>query len=141
MVVSVLLDEERAARLVQQHALDPEQPGLDQVLSRLVAATFGATPADGYQAELGRAVQRIVVERLMDLAATAGMPQVRALAAYQLDELRRRLGAAAAGQAVAERAHRQLLTSDIRRFSERDWEQNTRVRRPVLPPGSPIGDH
>src|SRR5207344_540920 len=61
MVVSLLLDEERAARLVQQHAIDPEQPGLDQVLGRLVSATFGATPADGYQAELGRAVQRIVV--------------------------------------------------------------------------------
>ena len=65
----------------------------------------------------------------------------RAVAAYQLEELRRRLGAAATGQAVAERAHRQLLASDIRRFSERDWEQTTRVRRPVLPPGSPIGDH
>jgi len=47
LVVSLLLDEERAARLVPQHALDPEQPGLDQVLGRLVAATFGATPADG----------------------------------------------------------------------------------------------
>jgi len=141
MVVSLLLDEERAARLVQQHALDPAEPGLDQVLSRLVSATFGATPADGYHAELGRAVQRIVVERLMDLAATAGMPQVRALAAFQLDELRRRLGTAAAAGAVPERAHRQLLASDIQRFSERDWEQNSRVRRPVAPPGSPIGDH
>jgi hypothetical protein len=141
MVVTLLLDDERAARLVQQHALDPTQPGLDQVLSRLVSATFGVPPADGYHAELGRAVQRVVVERLMDLAATAGMPQVRAVAAFQLEELRRRLGAASAGQSVPERAHRQLLASDIRRFGERDWEQTTRVRRPVLPPGSPIGDH
>jgi hypothetical protein len=141
MVVSLLLDEERAARLVQQHALDPAQPGLDQVLSRLLSATFGTTPPDGYHAELGRAVQRVVVERLMDLAATAGMPQVRAVAAFQLDGLRRRLGTAAAGAGVPERAHRQLLVSDIQRFSERDWEQNARVPRPVAPPGSPIGDH
>jgi hypothetical protein len=141
MVVSLLLDDDRAARLVQQNALDPTQPGLDQVLSRLVSATFGATPADGYHAELGRAVQRIVVERLMDMAASAGMPQVRAMAAFQLGELGRRLGAAPAGAAVSERAHRQLLASEIRRFSERDWEQSTRVRRPVLPPGSPIGSH
>jgi len=141
MVVSLLLDEERAARLVQQHALDPAAPGLDQVLARLVSATFGATPTDAYQAELGRGVQRIVVERLMDLAATAGMPQVRALASYQLEELRRQLGAASTAQSVPERAHRQLLAGDIGRFEERDWEQNTRVKRPVSPPGSPIGDH
>lgn len=97
MVIALLLDEERAVRLVQQHALDSAQPGLDQVLGHLVSATFGPVPADGYHAELSRAVQRVVVERLMDLAATAGMPQVRALAALQLDDLRRRLSAAAPG--------------------------------------------
>jgi hypothetical protein len=141
MVVSLILDDERAARLVQQHALDPASPSLDQVLARLVAATFGPSSANAYHAELTRAVQRIVVERLMDLAATAGMPQVRAIAALQLDELRRRMGAALAGASVSERAHRQLIASDIARFSGRDWEQNARVRRPVVPPGSPIGDH
>jgi hypothetical protein len=141
MVISLLLDEERAARLVQQHALDAAQPGLDLVLGRLTSTTFGPVPADGYHAELGRAIQRVVVERLMDLAATAGMPQVRAVAALQLEDLRRHLGAAAPGIAVPERAHRQLLASDIRRFAERGWERDSRVRRPVAPPGSPIGDH
>ena len=140
MVVSLLLDAERAARLVQQHALDPAMPGLEDVLGRLVGATFGVTPADGYHAELGRAIQRIVVERLMDLAATSGMPQVRAIASMQLEELRRRMAAAAAGASVSERAHRQLIAGDIARFMARDWEQNTRVPRPVLPPGSPIGE-
>ncbi len=141
MVISLLLDEARAARLVQQHALDAALPGLDLVLGRLASATFGPVPADGYHAELGRAIQRVVVERLMDLAATAGMPQVRAVAALQLDDLRQRLGAAAPGTAVPERAHRQLLAGDIRRFAERGWERDGRPRRPVAPPGSPIGDH
>ena len=36
-----LLDAERAARLVEQHALDPALPGLDAVLQRLV--TFAET--------------------------------------------------------------------------------------------------
>ncbi|HKP28461.1 MAG TPA: zinc-dependent metalloprotease [Gemmatimonadales bacterium] len=140
MVISLLLDEERAARLVQQHALDPAAPGLEDVLSRLVTATFGATPANGYHAELGRAVQQVVVERLMDLAATSGMPQVRAIAALQLEDLRRRLAVPAVGLGVGERAHRQLIASDIARFRARGWEQGTRVRRPVIPPGSPIGE-
>jgi hypothetical protein len=114
--------------------------GLEEVLARLVTATFGTTPTDAYHAELGRAVQRIVVERLMDLAATSGMPQVRAIAALQLDDLRRRLVVPAIGQGTGEKAHRQLIASDIARFGQRDWEQNTRVRRPVVPPGSPIGE-
>src|SRR5699024_1273815 len=34
MTLSLLLDPERAARLVQQHALDPSLPGLLDVLER-----------------------------------------------------------------------------------------------------------
>ena len=41
---------ERAARLVAQHAVDPSLPGLDEILDRLQAATFGATAANAYEA-------------------------------------------------------------------------------------------
>ena len=78
--VSQLLDPERAARLVEQKALDPSLPGLDDVLDRLVAAAAQAATASAYEAEIARAVERVVAERLMGLAASARMPQVRALA-------------------------------------------------------------
>ncbi|MEK6687198.1 MAG: zinc-dependent metalloprotease, partial [Gemmatimonadota bacterium] len=73
LVVGLLLDSERTARLVQQQALDPSLPGLDQVLRRLIGQTFGATPADGYHAELARTVQRVVVDQLTRLASEAGL--------------------------------------------------------------------
>jgi hypothetical protein len=144
LVVSLLFEEARAARLVQQRALDPSLPGLDDVIDRTLGAVFGSSTGTPYHGEIDRAVQRVVVERLMDLAAEAGTPQVRAVVAWKLDELRRRLSnAPAAGVPVPERAHRQLLAVDIRRLQERDWSREGRPRRPIAPPGSPIGivDH
>jgi hypothetical protein len=139
MVLSLLFDPERAARLVQQHALDPAQPGLDRVIERTLAATFTGTGADPFQAELGRTVQRVVVDELMGLAASAGMPQVRAIAVEKLAELRQRLGSGAAPADGGELAHRKLLVADIGRFMERPYDP-TRLPRPAVnPPGMPIG--
>ncbi|HEX9895628.1 MAG TPA: zinc-dependent metalloprotease, partial [Gemmatimonadales bacterium] len=140
LVASLLLDETRAARLVQQHALDPSLPGLEDVIDRILGSVFTPTAGDAYESEIQRAIQRVVVERVMDLAAAAGMSQVRAIAAFKLEELRGRLaGATPPVTAVPERAHRQLLASDIRHFQERDWTREGRPRAPVIPPGSPIG--
>jgi len=135
----LLFDPERAARLVQQHALDPAQPGLDGVIDRTVAETFGGAGTDPFQAELGRTVQRVVVDQLMGLAASAGMPQVRAIAVEKLDELRQRLGSGPPPTDPGELAHRKLLVADIVRFMERPYDPTRPPRAPANPPGSPIG--
>jgi len=140
LTVGLLLNPQRAARLVQQHALETGLPGLENLLDRLITATFGPAPSDGYQAELSRTVRGVVAGQLVDLAASAGMPQVRALTALKLTELRARLAQDAAGGAVAERAHRQLLATDIQRFLEREYDPAHPTRTPQNPPGSPIGD-
>ena len=136
-VVGLLLDPERAARMIQQHALDPSLPGLETLLGRVANAAFGATPTDPYHAELSRAVQRVVADRLMGLATNAGMPQVRAIAAYQLHTLKLQLEEESTVP-VAEQAHRFLLASDIDRFMTRVFNAAD-TPRPGNPPGSPIG--
>jgi len=83
-VAGLLLDPERAARVVEQHAVDPSLPGLENVIDALYAASFGAAAATPYQAEVKRAVERVVVNQLIDLAGSASMPQVRAIASYKL---------------------------------------------------------
>lgn len=133
-----LLNPERAARLVQQRALDPAQPGLDQVIDRLVAFVFDRPAADGYRAEIGRAVQRVVVDRMMSLAASASMPQVRAIATEKLRALAARPLPSGAGSAD-NRAARALIAADIRRFMERPYDPTKISRAPDAPPGSPIG--
>jgi len=137
-VVGLLLDPQRAARMVQQHALDPDLPGLEHLLTRVTGAAFGQSPADGYHAELSRAVQRVIADRLMTLAMSAGMPQVRALAAYQLQTMKSQLEEQRPAP-VAERAHRFMLASDIDRFMTRVFNAAD-TPRASNPPGSPIGD-
>ena len=135
-----IFQTERAARLVEQHAVDPSLPGLGEVIDQVGAALVGAAPAGPYEAEIARAVQRVAAEQLMALAASADMPQVRAITTMKLEEARKRLASmvgAADDQAVA--AHAALLARDITRF----LENPDAFKRPspiIVPPGAPIGE-
>ena len=137
MTFKLLLYPERAARLVEQHAMHPQLPGLADVLARTQHAVFAPVARDGYRRELARTVQRSYVERLMDLAATAPMPQVRAEAIASLRSLR---GGLRPAQDAADRAQRSLLVDDISRFLARPWQPADRRAPLDAPPGMPIGD-
>jgi hypothetical protein len=135
--VSTVLTPQRAARLVQQHALQPALPGLGEVLDSLSGAAFGGAARTPYESEVRRAVQRVVVEQMLALAASAPMPQVRAVVT---DRLTRRASALRSASATGdERAHRLLLVSDIERFLERPGEPLESPELPEPPPGAPIG--
>jgi hypothetical protein len=133
--LSFILTPERAARLVEQKALDPSLPGLDDVLDRLVEATFKAAAASPYEAEIRRAVSRVVVDRLMGLAAGARMPQVRALASDRLQSLAKASPSTDRGEA----AHLALIAQDVQRFLSRPASAAAAPGIPAIPPGAPIG--
>jgi hypothetical protein len=133
-----LLQEERAARLVQQKALNSDLPGFVDVLERLEEVLFERRTRDDYEAEIQRAVQRVYVDRLMGLAANAGMPQVRALASWHLSGLAVRQTRSAMSDRTT--AHRYLLRTDIERFLARPMQPTAIPGQPNMPPGSPIGD-
>ena len=135
MTVAFVLRPDRAARLVNQKALDPALPGLEDVIDRLAEAVFAARAADGYEAEVARVVQRVVVDRLMTLAGAAPAAQVRAIASRALAGIGERSRAAG-----ADSAHHALLAADIRRFLERPFEPAKPIASPAPPPGAPIGD-
>lgn len=138
--LSMLLHPERMARLVQQSALEPGQLGFGDVVEAAREATFGAPAGDAYEEEVKRTVERVFVERLMEVAAHASMPQVRALATMTLRDLREEeLAPAGEGEDDASRAHRMLLGDEIGRFLEREWEEMRPRGGPEMPPGSPIG--
>lgn len=135
--VSAMLQPERAARLVAQSALDQTLPGLDAVIAHLVNATFDASAATPYEREVARAIQRVVVERLMALASGAEMAQVRAIALAHVRAIHRRPVNGA--WPTEERAHYALIADDIRRFLERPAEEYQLRSLPQAPPGAPIG--
>jgi hypothetical protein len=85
--IANILDDQRAARVVQQHAVDNSIPTLDEVIDGVVQATFRATAADDYEREIKRAIERVAVEHLIRLSTTAGMPQVRAIATSRLQRI------------------------------------------------------
>jgi hypothetical protein len=139
MTLAMLLHPERAARLVQQHALDPELPSLQAVLERVVASTFDAEAADAYEAEVARAVEEVLVDRLVDLAARASMPQARALTLAALGDLRDRLAGQAGSADAGEAAHAAMLERHLGAFLERPLPPGEPPPRLQAPPGSPIG--
>jgi hypothetical protein len=137
MTIQFMLDDARSARLVEQKAVDPTLPGLDDVLEAIRAATFGATARTPYEEEIKRATQRVFVDELMNLAAGAPMPQVRGLATLHLQ----RIGSQpAAGGSAMDQAQAALLSTDIKRFIERPYSAAGVRQSPAVPPGAPIGD-
>jgi hypothetical protein len=146
-VVASILTPDRAARLVEQKAMDPSLPGLEDVIDALYTASFNAPTRNAYEAEVKRAVERVVVDELIDLAGSAPMPQVRAVATLKLQRRAAELGraapagGAAQGGGVAGEAHAALLTADINRFLTRPATAvAVRMPAPAIPPGAPIGE-
>ena len=137
-VVGNVLNASRAARLLQQNLLDPSLPGPGDVMEAL-AAVAAPNPGDSrYEAEVRRAVGRIVADGLMGLAGGASMPQVRAVAARHLAGMKSMAEGLAQGDGGAA-AHFALLARDIRRFEDRPFDSWTPATAPQAPPGAPIG--
>ena len=133
--VAMVLEPTRAARLVQQHTFDPSLPSLEEVLEGLFEASMGASSNTEYQAEVKRAVEGVVLARVMWLARNASMPQVRAISSASLRRSHSEL--LSRGQSEA---HAQMLAGDIQRFLDRPGEVVTDRVAPSAPPGSPIGE-
>jgi hypothetical protein len=138
VTIGFVLELDRAARMVGQHAVDPTLPGLEEVIDRLTKATFDAPAATPYEAEVRRAEERVLVDRVMWLATGAPNGQVRAVASLKLSKLAARLRADV-GATEAEQAQRALLAADIKRFLERPAAAMQIIPAAEAPPGAPIG--
>jgi Met-zincin/Domain of unknown function (DUF5117) len=139
VTIGFVLQLDRAARMVAQHAIDPALPGLEDVIDRLVKATFDATTATPYEAEVRRATERVLVDRLAGLAAAAQNAQVRAMASLKLQRLAARLRVNGA-KSEGDIAQHTLLAADITRFLERPADNAKLLPAAPAPPGAPIGD-
>jgi hypothetical protein len=64
----LILNPQRAARLVEYHARDSANPGLQEVINTLIRATWDSAPHTGLQQEVAQMVRIVVVEKLLELA-------------------------------------------------------------------------
>jgi hypothetical protein len=134
LALTAILQPQRDARILQQHARDASVPSLGSVVGEVYDRTWGAPrPADGYGQAIQDAVRRLTVERLMDLASNDdASAQVRAQATAGLRRIR--TNAARSGTADAEQ-----IKEDITRFLTRPDATHKRAEPPATPPGEPIG--
>src|SRR5580658_6392122 len=138
VTIGFVLQLDRAARLVAQHAVDPALPSLEEVIDQLTKASFSALAATPYEAEIRRSEERVLVDRLVWLAAGASNSQVRAIASLKLSNLAARLKTESAPN-EDEKAHHALLAADIQRFLDRPAESIAPIVAADAPPGAPIG--
>jgi uncharacterized protein DUF4953/uncharacterized protein DUF5117 len=136
VTIGFLLQPDRAARMVAQHAVDPTLPGLADAIDVLRKATFEGTAANSYEQEIRRATMRALVERLIWLAGGAAMPQVRAIVSAQLARI---TPGSVTVQSDGDAPAVTLMAADIKRFLERPIDPIKTPTTYDAPPGAPIG--
>lgn len=140
-VCDFLFNPERAARMVQFHALDERNnPPLGDLLDKILTETFRAPLRGEYGGEIQRTVNAVVLNELMALAANErASNEVRAIAELKLDELKTWATSQANGMRDQnQRAFLLYAANQIRRFQDDPKKMN--LTKPNDPPdGQPIG--
>ena len=135
-----LFNPERASRLVEFHARDAKNPGLEEVLDAILGATWKSAREPGYPGEISRVVDYTVLYDLMALTGNdQASPQARAMAALKLEQLRAWAASAESGKNSEERAHLYFAATRIAQFQKDP--KVIPLPAPAQPPdGPPIGD-
>lgn len=133
-VIEGLLHRDRLARVGLFFARDRQNPNIDEVLRTIVDRTWGSpTPDDLNHQALRRAVQRVVLNTLLDRAGDArAQPDVRQVIEYHLVALDQRIAGMPDGP-LADRALRAAARRDIARYLDGDDDPAKRSRFDVIP--------
>jgi hypothetical protein len=141
MVVRMILQSDRAARLVEHNSRLGLKPSLAEVIDRLFDVTWKAYREPGFGAEIQRVVDNVVMDRLIRLAANKGASaQVRAIARLKLDLLNAWIGdELKLSPDVSQTAHLSQAGALISRYLD-DPEEFDFYEQLDPPAGSPIGE-
>lgn len=139
-VLQFLFNPERAARLVEFHGRNSENPGLDEVFDSVLKATWKSPHPSGYDGEIATVIDDVVLYDLMALAANEhAQDQARATAALKLHELKDWLDAPNGGRtAIQDHAHVFFASKQIEQF-EKDPKRIDLTPPVESPDGPPIG--
>src|SRR5437879_4442094 len=131
-----LFSPERAARLVEFHARNGENPGLQEVLDGILTATWKGPHGEGYRSQIANVVDDVALYDLMALAASEhARDEVRAIASQELHDLYAWLNAPTGGRQIADQAHVSFALRQIEQF-EKD-PKKIDLTAPAEPPEGP----
>ena len=140
IVTALLLQPERAQRMIEYHALDEGNPGFAELVDDVLNATWKTPPASGYKGAIQRTVDSVVLDQLLGLASDdRASAEVRGVASLKLEELRKWIGTQAPlPKYEAMRAQFFFAQSQIDRFQKNPAEIHLAIPAPP-PDGDPIG--
>jgi len=138
--VQGLLQHQRLTRMNNQHGRDSSLPSVTELMDRLLDASYYSTQGFDQSANIQRAVQNVLLYRMMALVRNDGVDnQVKAQVNLSLhgllNWLNQQLGADADSQW---KAHHQLAADEINNWFERGSISSLLSAPLPMPPGAPI---
>ena len=140
LTASLLFHPSRASRLVEYHARDSKQPGLDETLDAILDATWRSPRKSDLAAQTQFTVEDVVLEHLLELAsAHEASTEARAIALATIPKLEAWLKSEVSTTLTSDIvAHRQAAIDEIERY-KRDPSKFAPAPEIATPPGQPIG--
>ena len=139
ITLSYLLNDERAARLIEYKARDANQPGFMAVVDQLIEKTWKTPLVEGYKGELQVMVNNEVLKYLLALAANANAAKsVRGQALLKIEELKVYLTTTVLTSSPAAKANMWFALNQIEAFKT-DPSKFISPSVITTPPGAPIG--
>jgi hypothetical protein len=141
MTMRLLLNKERAARLVDYKARDADNLGLGDMLDKIINRSWKAPVEEGYESAIQNVVNHVALYHMMSLAADEeASSQVRSIANLKLEALREWMRIEAEEEAETEQRAASLLYGYRILQQFKDKGKTFTPAEPLSPPpGSPIG--
>jgi hypothetical protein len=142
--LSFLLNPQRLARVIEQHARDPKRLSIGQLLDRIFVGIHQKTGTNEFHRELSRMVEKVALQKLLELAGDRRiMQQVSAAALQKVVQLKNEYSAQRGGvgnliNSVDLKAHSRYCLQQIEQFLAQPASYKV-PELPALPDGSPIG--
>jgi hypothetical protein len=140
MAIGALVQYERAARMVDYHRRDPQQPDFSEVLEELRLQAFGSVDSNQRHQAIRQRVQSVVVGNLIEVSVNeSASSAVRSRAEAELRQILDLTQGSEGGHTI-DSAHRAFLARTIERAFERPAQSRTEpMSSQAVPPGQPIG--
>ena len=139
MTLNLLLNPERASRLIAHKSLNKNQLGLVELIDELVVKTINITHENSYFQELQNVINTKVLEQLFYLGASKNQyQQVNAIVLFKLDEIKLSIqNKNTEGiQHIYDKAMVKMIDSFIKKPTS-----FKKTKAPQIPDGSPIGSY
>jgi len=140
IVAGLLLQPERAQRMIEYHALDPKNPDFSELVDSVLGSTWKARRLSSYDGAIQRTVDAAILSQLTTLATDEhASAAVRAVTSLKLDELKKWIGVQTLS-AQDEAFHPLYFYAEngIDHF-EKDPAEVRVIPQGTLPDGDPIG--